>query len=73
MAELESVDGVTGVETLADGRLRVRFSGHSPAERLVRLSVEHDWGLTELTPENRSLEQIFMTLTHADHGREAAA
>lgn len=74
VAELEAVNGVNTVETLADGRLRVRFTpGRSPAESLVNLSVEHDWGLTELTPESRSLEQIFMSLTHADYGDKAAA
>lgn len=73
-AELETVEGVNAVEPLADGRFRIRFTaGRSPAETLVRLSVARGWGLTELTPESHTLEQIFMTLTHADHPAEAAA
>lgn len=74
IAELEAVEGVNEVESLPDGRFRIRFTpGQSPAETFVKLSVEHGWGLSELTPESRRLEQIFMTLTHADHAGEATA
>ncbi|HEX7028096.1 MAG TPA: ATP-binding cassette domain-containing protein [Gammaproteobacteria bacterium] len=72
VTELEAVDDVSEVETLPDGRFRIRFvPDRSPADRLVTLSVEHNWGLTELTPENRTLEQIFIMLTHADQSGEA--
>jgi ABC-2 type transport system ATP-binding protein len=74
LAELAAVEGVDDVEPLADGRYRIRFAaGRSPAEALVGLSVTHGWRLIELTPESRTLEQIFMSLTHADHTGKAAA
>jgi ABC-2 type transport system ATP-binding protein len=37
----------------------------SPAEALVEKSVAGNWGIYELIPEHRSLEQVFMTLTGA--------
>ncbi len=64
---LQAIDLVEAVEMLADGRFRVHFNPDaSPAETIVRMSVEQSWGLTELTPETRSLEQIFVQLTSVD-------
>jgi ABC-2 type transport system ATP-binding protein len=62
-----AIPGVEEVEDLADGRLRLHFvPDESPADTLVRLSVERDWGLYELIPERRSLEEIFVDITRAE-------
>jgi ABC-2 type transport system ATP-binding protein len=67
-AKLEKIAGVATVETLAPGRFRLHFSpDNNPAERIVQLSVDQGWQLQELTPETRSLEQVFMELTSADY------
>ncbi|HWQ94679.1 MAG TPA: ATP-binding cassette domain-containing protein [Gammaproteobacteria bacterium] len=67
---LRAVPGVIAVETLEDGRLRVHHPPQqNPAETLVNMSVQHGWGLYELTPERLSLEQIFVDITQ----QEAAA
>src|SRR5690348_11937395 len=44
-AALQGVAGVTTVETLEPGRLRVHFAADNPAEQIVRLSVERNWRL----------------------------
>lgn len=67
---LRAVPGVIAVESLDDGRLRVHHPPQqNPAETLIALSVQHGWGLYELTPERLSLEQIFVDITQ----QEAAA
>lgn len=67
LIELERIAGVTAVENLLNGRFRLHFKPEDdPAENIVRLSVERGWRLRELTPEARSLEQVFMELTHSD-------
>ena len=64
---IENIHGIKRVETIADGRYRVHFKdGRSPAEEIARLAVNNNWGLLELTPESRNLEQVFIELTSAE-------
>jgi ABC-2 type transport system ATP-binding protein len=60
---LSRLDGVDRVEPLADGRIRIHYSDTDPAEALVEQAVTQQWRLCELTPERRTLEQIFIELT----------
>ena len=70
---LQALSGVSRVETLDAGRARVFFSGHSPpADAIAAEALKHGWGLLELTPERKSLEQIFVELTAADDNSAAA-
>lgn len=71
---LEKMAGVTAVEALAPRRFRIHFSlNGNPAERLVQLSVEQNWRLQELTPDSRTLEQVFVELTSSDYQSGYAA
>lgn len=64
---LAAVPGVLGVEPLEDGRFRLHHGpDSSPAEDLARRAVEQGWGLQELAPESRSLEDLFVQLTCGD-------
>jgi len=64
LTELEALPGVRSAELLADGRIRLHYlPDHDPAEALAERAVASGWGLHELTPEHRSLEQIFIDLT----------
>lgn len=64
---LREAPGVQEVESLAGGRFRLHYvPDHDPAEVLVRLSVEQDWGLYELVPERLTLEEIFVDITRAE-------
>lgn len=69
--DLESIAGVTGAQALNEHRFMISFDGDSPAEAIVDAACEHGWGLQEMTPERRSLEQLFVELTARDHGEAA--
>ena len=60
---LSQVNGVDRVEPLEDGRMRIHYSDTDPAEALVQQAATQQWRLCELTPERRTLEQIFIELT----------
>ncbi len=71
LTDLESITGVTDAQALTDHRFLISFDTDSPAEAIVDAASEHGWGLQELTPERRSLEQLFVELTSKDHGEAA--
>ena len=74
MKDLKAVAGVTGVEKLGPNRARLRFEPEqNPAEVLATLAVRGKWGLLGLTPEYKTLEQVFVEITSADEGVEDAA
>jgi ABC-2 type transport system ATP-binding protein len=60
---LQQLAGVDHAELLADQRVRIQYHGSNPAETLIEQSVTKRWRLHELTPECRTLEQIFIELT----------
>jgi ABC-2 type transport system ATP-binding protein len=62
--ELTTIEGITAVESLEDGRLRISHTPEChPAEAIVEKAVASDWGLYELTPERLSLEDVFVDIT----------
>ena len=63
---LGQLPGVTSVEMLDDGRARIHYTGTDPSEALVELAVSREWRLHELSPDRRTLEQIFIELTCAE-------
>ncbi|MDE2235188.1 MAG: ATP-binding cassette domain-containing protein [Gammaproteobacteria bacterium] len=72
-ALLGKLPGVTEVEKLTDCSVRLHFKADAnPAEAVAAAVVKHGWGLLELTPEQQSLEQIFVDLTTADESAGAA-
>jgi ABC-2 type transport system ATP-binding protein len=75
---LTAIAGITAVEALEGGRLRVSHAPESnPAESIVEQAVAAGWGLYELTPERLSLEDVFVNITttesHPQSSEEAAA
>ena len=72
----QAADSEAEVAALDDGRMRIDFTGDSPAEALVEQAVAGGWRLQELTAERHTLEQIFIELTTGDapgHASGAAA
>ncbi|QEP43119.1 ATP-binding cassette domain-containing protein [Ectothiorhodospiraceae bacterium BW-2] len=64
LTELEQISGVVAVEALAEGHFRLACDPEQdPAEQVAIAAVEAGWGLLELTPEQRSLEDIFVDIT----------
>jgi ABC-2 type transport system ATP-binding protein len=71
--QLASMEGVTEVEKLDDGRLRIHHvRGDSPAARLAEQAVAQGWGLYELNPEYKTLEHIFVDITSSEEADEMA-
>ena len=69
---LGDLPGVDAVEVRDDGAFVLVLDGTgSPAERLARAAVTEDWGLMELTPRRRTLEEIFVQLTAGDEAAPA--
>ena len=68
MAALQQLPGVSGATVMEDGRIRIDYTGDSPAEALVEQAVSGGWRLQELTPERHTLEQIFIQLTTGEAG-----
>lgn len=61
---LLAIDNVHSVEALGEHHCRLHHDPDtSPATAIATLAVSQDWGLLELTPERRSLEEIFVDIT----------
>ncbi len=73
LALLRSVNSVLEVEALGEGRFRVfHHKDDNPASDLARLAIESGWTLLELTPERRSMEEIFLELTQTENSPKEA-
>jgi ABC-2 type transport system ATP-binding protein len=65
--EIEKISGVVSVNAAHDGLLRVQYAvGENPAERIVELAVNKKWGLHQITPDQTSLEEVFVQLTYQE-------
>lgn len=65
--ELLGIDGVVAVEDAGNGLLRVRHAeGNSPAEAIVQAAVGKGWGLYQISPDQTSLEEVFVQLTYQE-------
>ncbi|WP_303909389.1 ABC transporter ATP-binding protein [Thiohalomonas denitrificans] len=72
--KLRAIAGVLSVEP--NGADRFHISHHpaeSPAETLVLAAARENWGLYELIPERRSLEDVFVDLTTSEPASKEAA
>ncbi|MGD8784500.1 MAG: ABC transporter ATP-binding protein [Thioalkalispiraceae bacterium] len=66
-AKISALPAVTSVERLAPKRWRLMFDNATdPVQQIAQQIVESDWGLTELVPEQKSLEDIFVDITTSD-------
>ncbi|SCZ53221.1 ABC transporter ATP-binding protein [Thiohalomonas denitrificans] len=70
---LRAIEGVRSVEAEGTDRFHIgHYPAESPAEALALAAARENWGLYELIPERRSLEDVFVDLTTSESGREAA-
>ena len=61
--ELNSLAGVTQVEVLANNQFRLHYQPDiNPTDMLINKAVAHQWQLKQLTPEQHSLEDVFMKI-----------
>ena len=62
-----SINGVNSVDELENGCLRIHHDPESsPAATIAETAVNNGWELLELTPDKRSLEQIFVDITTSE-------
>ena len=65
--ELLKISGVTDVEILPTGFVRVTFAEDAaPAEAIVQAAVKNKWGLHQIAPDQTSLEDVFVQLTYQE-------
>jgi len=68
-ARLAALAGVHSVDELGGNRYRVfHDKDAAPASAIAETAVSAGWGLLELTPERRSMEQIFIDITQTAQG-----
>jgi ABC-2 type transport system ATP-binding protein len=61
---LLSIPGVSSIENIAENRIKIHHSvTANPAEQIAERIISAGWGLQELTPVKRSMEDIFISLT----------
>ncbi|MBL1277965.1 MAG: ATP-binding cassette domain-containing protein [Ectothiorhodospiraceae bacterium] len=61
---LRRIDGVEAVNVLAEGGCLIQhYPETNPAPAIAQATVEHQWQLLELSPQRRSLEDIFVDIT----------
>ncbi len=64
LVRLYGTEGVQSITELGDNRFRIfHDKDKNPAQQIAASVVAAGWGLLELTPERRSMEQIFIDIT----------
>ncbi len=64
---LLAIDGVVAVDVVNEDCVQIKHKPEiNPAAAVAKITVEQGWELLELTPERRSLEEIFVDITTAE-------
>ena len=65
--ELKALTHIDDVEVLSNSRFRLSHSiENNPAENIAQIAADKNWGLYEIRPEQKTLEQIFVELTSGE-------
>ena len=65
---LKAIPGVKDAQALEGNLIRVQCEQNSnPAESITRIASNNDWGLTQLSPERTTLEDVFTELTRQEN------
>ncbi|MDH5544255.1 MAG: ABC transporter ATP-binding protein [Gammaproteobacteria bacterium] len=65
--ELTKIAGVEQIETIDHQHYKIHHHpDHNPANAIVALSVQNNWGLYELIPHKMSLEDVFVDITQQE-------
>jgi ABC-2 type transport system ATP-binding protein len=60
---LEQLHGVNIVTALSDSRFKIQYKpDHNPTQTLLESAITQQWQLTSLSPEQHSLEDVFMNI-----------
>ena len=65
--ELKDITGITRVEQLSATQFRVLHTqDNNPGDTLLALAAQRGWQLEQLTPQQTTLEEVFMKITGAE-------
>ena len=65
--ELKSLDDIDDIEILSNTRFRLFHSvENQPAVEIAKIAADKNWGLFEIRPEQKTLEQVFVELTSGE-------
>lgn len=71
--KINALPNVSTVERLAPKRWRLLFDADTdPVQQIAKQIVDNGWGLTELVPEQKSLEDIFVDITTSEEEQPSA-
>lgn len=60
---LEQLSGITSVKAISNTRFKIHYQPeHNPTQTILESAISHGWQLTALTPEQHSLEDVFMNI-----------
>lgn len=60
---LEQIQGVSFVSPLSDSRFKIQYQpNQNPTQALLETAIAQQWQLTSLSPEQHSLEDVFMNI-----------
>lgn len=65
--QLMSLNNIDEIEVLSNKRFRLYHSvENEPAADIAKIAADKNWGLFEIRPDHKTLEQIFVELTSGD-------
>lgn len=65
--ELRALNNIDEIEILSKTRFRLYHSiDNEPAADIAKMAAEKNWGLFEIRPEQKTLEQVFVDLTSGE-------
>lgn len=68
---VEKIKGVAEAELTESNMMRIRMEDDAePQEAIVKAAVRHSWGLYQIAPDQTSLEDVFVQLTHQEVQQE---
>lgn len=63
--DVAKIKGVADVEITENNMMRIRMEEDAePQEAIVKAAVKNSWGLYQIAPDQTSLEDVFVQLTH---------
>ena len=69
---LQKLPGIHQCDALGDNRFRLYHTDEqNPAEQIAEQAVKQGWGLLALSPERKSLEQVFVEITSSEQSSHA--
>ncbi len=71
LSRFSSISSISRIENTADSQYLIHHDSHTnPIEAIAEIIIHSGWGLVELSPTKKTMEDIFISLT-AQHNKQA--